>query len=467
MDPTIAERMTEEITGKSVGGWSVGSFLGAGKSALVFECARDDTIAALKVFDPDLVNRYGKDTQLERIRRELSLVGKRHPNLVQIYDGGECPDTGYLFVVMELIPGSNLEDKLADVPRDRIPPIMSQVTSAAMYLEQLDMAHRDIKPSNIAITDDFQRAVLMDLGVLRPFGESDLTDQDAKVFVGTLRYSSPEFLYRADVGTKECWKAVSIYQLGGVLHDLIMRKQLFHDLSDPFSLLVDAVKSQRPNIYATDVSQEWVDLARNSLTKDPEARLRLVSWDDFLVTDESNRDSSEAIRARVMKRQLASRLQATGEGDRSQEANILTHKIKHLAETIENAVHNQCAGDDSFPRMSITSNDSHPVVLRVEFCPSDIHLLSHTMVAYFKCEIVDEDSFSICVDASSFLIPTSTGVEHPAYEHDVFRGRISSPSLARGISDYLYQVIDAAQSVFGMEITEPYDLGSSSMGRDE
>ena len=36
----------------------------------------------------DLVERFKRDVQLERIRRERTLIGKHHPNLVQIFGGG-------------------------------------------------------------------------------------------------------------------------------------------------------------------------------------------------------------------------------------------------------------------------------------------------------------------------------------------------------------------------------------------
>jgi serine/threonine protein kinase len=185
--------MSQELIGRRVGGWLIHRFLGAGKSAVVFEAERDRTRGALKLFDPELVERFGKATQLARIERERSLIGKHHLHLVQVLDGGECAESGHLYVAMELIDAPHLGSSLTLVPRDKIATILRQIASAARFLEEKGLAHRDIKPDNIAILTDFSRAVLLDLGVLRPFGDSSLTDEDAGVFVGTLRYSSPEF----------------------------------------------------------------------------------------------------------------------------------------------------------------------------------------------------------------------------------------------------------------------------------
>jgi hypothetical protein len=90
MDPIVAKRMEGELVGKLVGSWKPDRLLGNGKSAVVFHATRDGQEAALKVFDPDLVQRLGEGTQLQRIEREKRLIGKKHENLVEIYDGGSA-----------------------------------------------------------------------------------------------------------------------------------------------------------------------------------------------------------------------------------------------------------------------------------------------------------------------------------------------------------------------------------------
>jgi eukaryotic-like serine/threonine-protein kinase len=76
MDSVIAARMREGIVGSEVGGWRAAEFLGTGKSALVLKAEKGAQIAALKIFDPDLVIKYGETTQLARIDREKRLIGK-------------------------------------------------------------------------------------------------------------------------------------------------------------------------------------------------------------------------------------------------------------------------------------------------------------------------------------------------------------------------------------------------------
>lgn len=66
MDEIRASRMAEELLGKSVGQWELIQYLGSGKSALVFKGECKGREGAVKVFDPEIVERFGKEIQLQR-----------------------------------------------------------------------------------------------------------------------------------------------------------------------------------------------------------------------------------------------------------------------------------------------------------------------------------------------------------------------------------------------------------------
>jgi serine/threonine protein kinase len=310
MDSIQAKRLSDSVQGLSVGGWHISGFFGNGKSAVVLPAVRDTQQGAIKIFHEELIERFGKAAQLERIFREKSLVDADHPNLVRILDGGECAVTGHLYVVMEQLPYENLQEKLATLPDAAVRHVISQIASAARYLEDRGLAHRDIKPENIAVADDFSRAILMDLGVLRPFGPSNLTDVDQRSFIGTLRYSSPEFLLRQEKESLEGWRAVTFYQLGAVLHDMLMKKPLFYNHSEPFSELVNAVQNEKPEIHAADATS--VALANRCLVKNPTTRLELVTWSDFTDVPQDRTADAAAARARV--RQQQDYIRATRQG---------------------------------------------------------------------------------------------------------------------------------------------------------
>jgi serine/threonine protein kinase len=219
--------MQAELLHTSIGGWEIVTYLGAGKSALVFAAMKDGLTGALKVFDPELVERFGTDVQTTRLSRELSLRNSTHPNLVRIFDGGHCVDSGYFFIVMEQLKGFPLSDAIGKIPRELIWTTVAQIASAAKHLEDRNLVHRDIKPDNVFVSTDYNHVTLMDFGVIRPIGEVGITDTDSRPFIGTLQYSSPEFLLRTEDDTPEGWRALTFYQLGAVLHDLLMGIRLF------------------------------------------------------------------------------------------------------------------------------------------------------------------------------------------------------------------------------------------------
>ena len=92
---------------------------------MVFEATNESTKGALKIFDPELVERFGTEVQAARIERERALIGKHHPHLVRILDGGFCTNTRYFYIVMELVAGKQLAEVLETLPRDRIWPCPS------------------------------------------------------------------------------------------------------------------------------------------------------------------------------------------------------------------------------------------------------------------------------------------------------------------------------------------------------
>ena len=226
--------MAQELRGSHVGGWAVGDYLGNGFSAVVLSARKRDNLAALKIIDPEMIERYGFDRQLARIKREKRLEGHTHPHLVQILDGGHCAETEHLYVVMELLEPLTLGDVRDTLPACQIGPVIHQLASAARFLEEHELVHRDIKPENTHISPDYMTAKLLDLGVVYPPHDSTAPSAGThNSFVGTARYSPPEFLHRREENNLAGWRAITFYQLGATLFDLITRTPIFDDVREP------------------------------------------------------------------------------------------------------------------------------------------------------------------------------------------------------------------------------------------
>ncbi|MBM0204451.1 protein kinase [Micromonospora sp. STR1s_5] len=266
-------------------GWTLIKALGAGASAAVFEIATDDGVRALKVYAPRFLSgTLGRTTRQRFDIVVRNLLDHDCPNLVRCYEGDEID--GALYMVMERVPGSCLTDVLSTVPRSEVRSILTQVAAAAKYLEDRRLCHRDIKCDNIVVSSDYKKATLLDLGVIRWVDSEDGagTDEDGQLpFVATARYSSPEYMFRLVPSSPELWRALTFYQLGGVLHDLINRQLMFEDVVQRSSqnryLIAYSVATRIPVVrLEPEVDTDLVLLARRALQKDHTVRLASVAW---------------------------------------------------------------------------------------------------------------------------------------------------------------------------------------------
>lgn len=286
-------------------GWELLEYISHGKSAVVMGARRDQTKAVIKVFHPGLIAQYGRDAQLIRISRERALIDKRHANIVRILDAGSCEATGHLFVVMDVAAGQPLSEVLASIPRANIAALIEQLARAAMQLENWGFTHRDIKPDNIHVNEDLTSLMLLDFGVLKPHGDDSATSlQASKAFVGTHQYSPPEMIHGREANTLDGWRAVTFYQIGAVLHDLIARKPIFEYATTRHADLVAAIDNDPVVVTAHEVDPHLCNLATRCLLKSPHDRLELVRWEDFMFSDHGSHKPSLQARKDALQRQL-------------------------------------------------------------------------------------------------------------------------------------------------------------------
>lgn len=194
-------------------------------------------------------------------------------------------------------------------------PLIGQLVEAVRFLDSLSIVHRDIKPENIHVSPDFRSLKLLDLGVARDFdepssNEAAITDHgNQRPFLATAQYSSPEYLFRLDEPTTKLWRALNIYQVGAVLHDMIKKEALFrHEMSLGNRWLVArAVLTKLPSF--SDASPNRLSgpkaLASRCLVKDLETRLQLVTWEDFIL--EATSDAVGSLRGRLAKGPISAR----------------------------------------------------------------------------------------------------------------------------------------------------------------
>jgi len=385
--------MAKDVLGKKINGWTVGELISNGKSAAVFHSRNDAGVrSAIKIFDRELVEKQGRECQLERIDREKELKGKHHKNLIKILDGGYSDEFDYCFVVMEFLPGKTLSDVVTSFPKEHIYSVINQVASAAHFLEKLGLAHRDIKPDNIRILDDMT-PVLLDLGVLRPFKGSKLTDGDSdnKSFIGTLQYSPPEFLLREEDDSVEGWRSITFYQLGAVLHDLIMRRPLFHNLH-PYAKIVNAVQQTTPLVAGADIPKELILLAKKCLLKDWKKRLECVDWSDF--TKKTTSIDIDDIRGKISRNKLATQALQFDQKIMCQNSKSdVKLKLEELSESLHKIARRiRTTNKDIFPPMesevapACNEDTKH---ISISFSPSMSYGLNANFTLFLIIKLID------------------------------------------------------------------------------
>ncbi|MBW2456163.1 MAG: SUMF1/EgtB/PvdO family nonheme iron enzyme, partial [Deltaproteobacteria bacterium] len=160
-----------------------------------------DTQVAVKFIASRILEE--SPSALERFRREAQAAARiNSAHVARIFDQGVTAD-GTPYIVMELLDGESLADRIDDGgPLDlhEAARIVIQAAKALSAAHKLGIVHRDIKPDNIFLTtvDDELFAKVVDFGIAKQLGGATprhVTQTGA--LMGTPLYMSPEQLLSA------------------------------------------------------------------------------------------------------------------------------------------------------------------------------------------------------------------------------------------------------------------------------
>ncbi|WP_438040040.1 protein kinase domain-containing protein [Sorangium sp. So ce128] len=182
---------------------------GAQAAVWVAEHLALGTHVAVKLIDLELAKQ---EDARERFRREATAAAQlRSAHVVQIIDHGI--DGEQPFIVMELLEGEDLFDRLARRHRlslQETSKIVTQVARALTRAHGAGIVHRDLKPENffLCANEDDEIVKILDFGIAKVKGQGKRVAQRTSVgtLMGTPHYMSPEQVkglrevdYRADL----------------------------------------------------------------------------------------------------------------------------------------------------------------------------------------------------------------------------------------------------------------------------
>ncbi|GGX85001.1 serine/threonine-protein kinase [Streptomyces hiroshimensis] len=171
----------------------------------------DREVAVKEPRVPDHLPASLRENVHHRMQREARAAARvAHPSVVAVHD--VVVEDGRPWIVMELVRGSSLGDRLAEGTLDprEAARIGLAVLNALGAAHEAGVLHRDVKPDNVLLGRD-ERVVLTDFGIAQIEGEQGLTETGA--FVGSPEYVAPERVLGQRPGPES-----DLWSLGVVLY---------------------------------------------------------------------------------------------------------------------------------------------------------------------------------------------------------------------------------------------------------
>jgi serine/threonine protein kinase/Tfp pilus assembly protein PilF len=245
----------ENLVGQTVGHYRVVGQLGAGGMGAVYEAEDTDLgrRVALKALSVDLQDDV---PMLERFKREARAASAlNHPGICTVYSIEQ--HEGRPFIVMELIQGSTLAERMGRKPFE-IHELLDtgiQIADALESAHSKGIAHRDLKPANIMVNDRGQVKILdfglakVELAPLSAHKGEDLSEIETAIrsnpltvagtVMGTVHYMSPEQARGQLTDAR-----TDLFSLGAVLYQMATGEQPFPGNTD--AMVFDAILNRDP-----------------------------------------------------------------------------------------------------------------------------------------------------------------------------------------------------------------------------
>jgi response regulator RpfG family c-di-GMP phosphodiesterase/serine/threonine protein kinase len=286
--------------GLVLGNYRVLDRLGSGSVGVVFrgEHVMLRRQAAIKVLP---VDDELPASILDRFYSEMRVLADlHHPHIVTAYDAGSLPapargEPALHYMVMELMPGGDLEQYVYDHGVLSVPQACEWVRQAASGLQEAHdrhLIHRDLKPSNLLRTaprdvtgppkpageqqhradlGDPGQVKIVDFGLAREFCS---TRTDPRMLLGSIEFMAPE----QSIDPSAVGPAADIYALGATLFWLLTGQTPF-PMEQNIAAVLKALQHAKPRRlreFAPEAPPGLDELIAQMLERDPHRRPRLA-----------------------------------------------------------------------------------------------------------------------------------------------------------------------------------------------
>ena len=225
---------------------------------------RSNRAVAVKV----LAGELARDPDFrQRFQREAHAVAQlAHPAILAVYDFGEDPATGVVYLVTQFVDGGTLAGRMGGpMPPTEAARIAAQIARALAFAHAAGVIHRDVKPGNVLMTSD-GHPLLSDFGIAKIMAETRMTRTGTSL--GTPAYMSPEQAQGMPADHRS-----DIYALGVMLYEMLAGGLPFQ-ADTPVALLHQHVANPPPPLRerVAGIPRSLEKIVMRALAKNPDDR---------------------------------------------------------------------------------------------------------------------------------------------------------------------------------------------------
>ena len=266
------------------GKYTVERKLGAGGMGIVLAVRHKDLgeLYALKLMLPAAA---ASAPARERFAREAKAAAKlKSEHVARAIDFGFLPDDGPPYMVLELLEGQNLAERLAQrgpVDPKALALLMLQACEALREAHEEGIVHRDLKPSNLFVTkrpNGTPCLKVLDFGIAKTIANDAGALTKTATTMGSPFYMSPEQMRSA----KSADQRSDIWSLGVTMYELSTgRVPFIGETVTEVAIMVIECAVESPRKHRADLPPELERIVMRCLEKNPARRFADV---DALAT---------------------------------------------------------------------------------------------------------------------------------------------------------------------------------------